>query len=294
MGGISKPKLKISKHSSSDLQDVEVIDLADELSPMPYSKLAPRQYRKLHNLHTSVQKNKLEPSVRLPKEKPQFLYASGKELDLSFLGKSQAIGEDDVLGAEESDEEEFPSPSALAAFLKGDSDGPFDTGNVYEEATPSFAEPDDSLEHLETRMRGLPEPAMRQSPTPKVNSSFANGVFDFDAFDKQYGEPEVFSSPLIRQSRKRERSRSPALPETKHRRVEVEEPETSPPIRTSDYQESPATSENPEVESRKVPKKQPVEQSTQPNDQQPPVPTWVNEFDAELIEGLMGIVDFVE
>jgi ATP-dependent DNA helicase HFM1/MER3 len=255
---------------------------------MPYSKVAPREYRKLHNLHASVQRDKSELSVRLPKQKPQFSYASGHEPDLPFLRKSEVANDDDIFDPGQSDEE-FPSPSALAAYLKGDSDDPFESGNIaYEEATSTGQ--DDSLQSLEAGMLGLEEPVIRRLPTPKVNSSFVNGVFDFDAFDEKYGEPERFSSPLMRDSRKRERSQSPVLPEAKLRRVANQEPEASPLIRTSDNQESSATSEIPKVESRRVVKQQLAQQATQ----QRSVPAWVDEFDAELIESLIGIVDFVE
>jgi ATP-dependent DNA helicase HFM1/MER3 len=267
------------------------------MSPIPYSKLAPREYRKLHNLHTSVQKNKSESAVRLSKQKPQFSYASGKEPDLSFLRKSKAVEEDDIFRSRESEGEEFPSPSALAAFLKGDSGDPFQRGNVtYETATPTSTGIEDSLESLEAGMLGLEEPMMRRPSTPKFSSSFANGVFDFDAFDEKNDEPEVFSSQM-QDSRKRERSRSPVLPKTKHRRVTNEDPETIPPIRTSEHQESSATSNIPEVESRRDPEEYPQKNTThndQQGVQQRSVPAWVDEFDADLIESLMGIVDFVE
>lgn len=308
--GSQNSKPKVAKHSNSDQQDVEVVDLAAELSSTPYSKLAPREYRKLHSLHASVQK--ADTSFRLPKQKPQFSYASENQPDLPFLRKAKVKDADDIFGFEESDEEEdFPSlsaianPSALAKHLKGDSDDPFESGNVkYEEAFQPPADLDGSLESLEVGMVGMDEPLPLRPPTPKINSSFANGVFDFEAFEENYGEPEMYSSPLISTSRKRELSPSPALPQSKYRRVS-QDGETSSAIRNTIEQqiaasvkyESSTPSEIPIVESRRI-KIQDLIEDPQPkveqNNQQRSVPSWVNEFDADLIESLMGSVDFID
>lgn len=273
---------------------MEVIDLAEELSPVPYSKIAPREYHKLHNLYASVQKDNSGSLVRLPKQKPQFVYASGYQPDLSFLRKTDPENDDEILCSGESDGEEvFPSPSALAAYLKGDSDDPFESGYIH---TSSIQDP--SLESLEAGMLGLDEPMPFGPPTPRANSSFANGVFDFDAFNEKYAEPEVYSSPLMRDSRKRDRSRSPALPETKHRRFSQEEPETSPKTRSSGQQEISAPSDISIVESRRIKIQDLIEENSQQNaqrsTQQHSVPAWVDDFDTDLIESLRGIVDFVE
>jgi ATP-dependent DNA helicase HFM1/MER3 len=276
---------------------VETIDLADSLSPVPYSKVAPREHRKLHNLHESVQKNESDASVRLPKRKPQFSYASGAEPDLPFLRNSQSGKEDGMFDAEVSDDD-LPSPSNMAAFLKGDSDDPFKSGSItYNEPTPTSFGQDDSLESLEAGMLALEEPVQSRVSTPKVDASFANGVFDFDAFDDEYGEAIQYSSPLMRDSRKRERSRSPTLPKTKHRRVAkeplVEEPKTTPPIKSSDP-ESYTMSDVPEIESKGIKKQEPTQSNTQQAVDERRVPDWVGEFDSELIDSLMGIVDFIE
>jgi ATP-dependent DNA helicase HFM1/MER3 len=258
---------------------------------MPYSKLAPREYRKLHNVHTNVQKDKADISMRLPKQKPQFSYASGNEPDLPFLRKHNA--NDVSYSGDSAGEEDFPSPSAL---LRGEYNiaDLFESGNVsYKNTTPTSSLQDDSLESLEDGMRGLDETVIVRPPTPKINSNFANGFFDFEAFEEMHGEPARYSSPLMRESRKRERSLSPVSPGFKHRQIPKEGPKTSPPFR-----ELSSTLELPEVECRKVKKKElggkSTEKNSQQSTQQRAVPAWVDEFDADLIESLMDVVDFVD
>lgn len=275
---------------------MEIIDLADDLSPIPYSKLAPREYRKLHNLHTSVQKDKSDASVRLPKQKPQFSYASGNESDFPFLRKPDA---DDVFDSGDSaGEEDFPSPSAL--LTRDDNiDDPFESGNIsYENATPISSLQDDSLKFFQDGMLCLDETVMLRPPTPKVNSSFANGVFDFETFGEMHGEPEMCLSSMMRESRKRERSLSPVSPGLKHRRVAKEETKTSPQMRELGQKEGSSAPELPEVDCRSVMKQglgeETTQQSGQQSTQQRPVPAWVDEFDSNLIESLKDFVDFVD
>src|SRR6187402_2493425 len=97
---LSKPKLKSSYRTDSDLEDVEVVDLAEEEpSPAPYENSAPREYRKLHKLHTSVQQDKV---VRRTKQDPQFSYASGEQPVLSFLNNNEPA--DNTFDPEEFDD----------------------------------------------------------------------------------------------------------------------------------------------------------------------------------------------
>ena len=297
-------KLEGAKHNYSDQNDVEIVDLAEGVSPLQYSKLGPRNYRKLHNLHTRFQKS--NTLARLPKQKPQFSYASGNEPDLPFLRQSKAADDDYIVGSEASDED-FPSPSAIPLvqhLQKGDVD-PFEFGNVnYENAMQTSASLDDSLESLEAGMLGIDEPMPLRPPTPNVNTSFAEGFFDFDAFEENYGDPEPYSSPLMSITRKRERSSTPPLSESKYRRVS-QDAETSSGINSSIKAESSAlieresstTSDIPLVESRRI-KIQDVIEDPPPRVEettlQQSVPAWVNEFDADLIQSLMSSVDFVE
>jgi ATP-dependent DNA helicase HFM1/MER3 len=271
---VSGPKLKLKKEAQSDFDDVEIIDLANELSPVPYPSLGPRDYRKLHSPHTSVQKDKEEKSIRLPKQKPTFSYTTDELPDLPFLRKSEK--NDDSISDFDLDED-FPSPSELVRRSEDDlvpeSDA-LETGvAIYQQALPSSSDHGDCLDGV--GVIRLAKLVALKSSTPKPDLTFDNSVFDFAAFhDPSENEDRLInplmsellsgegasSSPLTRQdpvATKRERSPSPEITDIKHRRV------------------------------TKTDSPQPVPRLSS-------VPAWVNEFDSELIDGLKDFVDFVD
>jgi ATP-dependent DNA helicase HFM1/MER3 len=242
--------------------------LAQAGSPTPYAKLAPRDYRKLHNLHTSVQSDK---SVRLPKQKPGFSYASGQEPLLPFLRSHENFA--DTFDSADSEDDEFPSPSALAGMPsdRPRSPDPFEPFNFRAENAIASSFPENSQASLEAGMLKLAEPAMVDQAGSQVDSSFADGVFDFDAFANSVETPkksispspkkeapknEPASAPIVKESLKRERSATPEVQQAKHRRVTKDELFSQPT--------------------------------------QPVVPDWVNDFDSDLINELKGFVDFVD
>ena len=182
----------------SDSEDAQVIDLAQAISPTPYPKLAPRDYRKLHNLHTSVQSDK---SVRLPKQKPGFSYASGQEPHLPFLHKYENFAVE--FDSEDSGDDDFPPPSALTGIQSDrlQSQDQFESSNLQIEDPTAASFPDNSQASLEAGMLELTEPAMVGPASSQVDSSFANGVFDFDAFATSSETPKKqTSSPPRRES----------------------------------------------------------------------------------------------
>jgi ATP-dependent DNA helicase HFM1/MER3 len=215
----------------------------------------------------SVQSDK---TVRLPKKKPGFSYASGREPHLPFLHKHEKFAEG--FDSADSGDDELPSPFALAGnpdqLQAQDAFESFDL-QVEDPVASSF--PDNSQASLEAGMLELAEPAMIDPAGSQVDSSFANGVFDFDAFatsaetpeksvipppKKKVPEKESASTPIVKESLKRERSTTSELQDVKHRRVTKDEL-VSQPI-------------------------------------QPTVPDWVNDFDSDLINELKGFVDFVD
>jgi ATP-dependent DNA helicase HFM1/MER3 len=272
-----RSKLKVAEHSNSDQQNMEVVDLAEELPPMPHS-IASREYR---NLHTSDQKS--DGSVRLPKQKPQFAYISGSSPDLPFLRRSK-LNDDDVVGSEESEDEDLPSD-------------PLGTSKVGREEPASISTfSEHALSDSEAALLGLEELLPTTSPNPKFNSRFANGIVDLNTFDEEHCNSDAYSSPLMGASRKRERSHSPTLLEGKRHRVSMET-EDSRPMRSSNQTEIPATLSTPVAQNRVVQMQDWID-NPQPNSEQTAkqrsVPAWVDEFDAEFIDSFMGIVDFVE
>ncbi|KAK0124320.1 Sec63 [Cadophora gregata] len=257
-----QPKLKLGHYSDTDDNNAEMVDLSNVLSPVSYSDLAPRDYRKLHKLHTSVQSDKA--SIRL-NQKPHFSYASHKEPEIPFL-KKKSGGLDD--------EQDFPSPSALV----GDND-PFDLDldqveickdNTRETLPLESISPyrDASIESLEADMVAFDHPVTAVHTTPNAGSSFCNELFDFEAFENIGDEPVPISA-------------SGAIGGTSN--ITIPTSGSTPPKRTLSL-----SPEKTEVKHRRIMK----DLSAAPNAYS--FPSWVNEFDSELIAGLENLVEFVD
>ncbi|RDL39659.1 uncharacterized protein BP5553_03999 [Venustampulla echinocandica] len=262
----SKLRLKKAGFQDLDLDDMEVIDLSSEVSPTPSPELAPREYRRLHKPHTGIQEDE---ALRLPKQKPQFQYASSQSAQLPPVSRTE--NRDDSLESISISDDSFPSPSAL---LRGGSKSPdpFEMGDLYNQNDhPSSSFQDGSLESLEAGMIGLSDSMMLRGPTPTLTSSFADRAFDFKAFEvDDDGQKEQSSSEpneLLTQHEclgvsdnlilKRQHSPTPDLEIVKHRRVRRDERAQHTPQGSS-------------------------------------IPAWVDEFDADLIDGLKDFVDFVD
>jgi len=220
----------------------------------------------LNALHNSVQKNHPDKIIRLPKQKPQFEYGSGKEAQLPFRPK---IEKDDVFDSD--NEVDLPSPSALFGRQQ-ESPGPFETSSIpYQDENDISLFLDNSLESLEAGMIGLSDSMMPRGLTPRVDSSFADGVFGFNKYQNN-GQLQAEDTTMTENESLVE---GPAdLPEAK--RYLKREP-------------SPSLDES-EVKHRRISRSELVQERSQA----PSVPAWVDEFDPELIEGLEGIVDFVD
>ena len=283
-------------------KEVGVIDLADTLSPVPYSKLAEREYRKLQKLHTSVQEDK---NVRISKKMPQYSYTNRSTPDLPFLKESQT--EDNQFYSIDDDpffalDDDLPMPSAFEGSNQI-THGPVNVSlDSYSGGKATSSITDDSIESLEAAMLDLNDPMVTvTSPKHRANASFENKVFDFEAFDE--GAPregmnyELFSSPLMRDARTRSQSPhqtsqknqnvslspqslkrigsfSPERLSAKHRRVNMEER----------FDKEEAITDEP-GDKKSVNQDEADRQSR---------PAWVDEMDPEIIQSLIGIVDFIE
>lgn len=250
---------------------MEVVDFAREGKAVEYSDVAPHDYRKLHSLHTKVQGDK---PLRLPKQKAQFSYTNGEEPDLPFLNGKSEVQADDL-----DSDSDFPTFSKVLSENQNSPSAP--TGFHGEQ--PNFSsQVDDSLESLEEAMIGM-EDSMRlqKSPTPKVDSGFANEVFNFAAFDDNPEEDEGYTSPLMqRGTNKRSHSTTPEVSGVKYRRLKKDESATAKDTFL--------------ITNRSL--KEPVE--TEPVIQDDPYPqshpSWVNEMDPSFIDSLKDFVDFID
>ncbi|KAF7955567.1 hypothetical protein EAE96_004493 [Botrytis aclada] len=212
------PMQSLGPGSNQDI--VEVIDLSNVLPQVTYPDVAPGVCRNVRILHTKIQK---DTSVRLPKGQPKFSYASGQMPNLSFMdpdgSKDQRRDDSEHF---DSDEYEFPSPSALltrekqpskdvsvsAIHLPPPSMSLGISKQARNEQQPLPDDPfEDSSGSLEAAMIGLDDSInLRTAPvapnppaTPKLNTSFANNVFDFAAFNSEEVKEQHFSSPLMSQ-----------------------------------------------------------------------------------------------
>ncbi|TAQ86857.1 hypothetical protein B7494_g4813 [Chlorociboria aeruginascens] len=262
-----KSKLAVAKQSNANSSDIEYIVLAEELSPVSYTNMAPREHRKLHTLHTDIREDK---STRLPQTKPRFSYGSGKESNLPFLQSKPTNGlrtkspDPFCSDMDLSDTEDFPSPSTLLKKEHNITDPYLGSTTAHEKSTSTSSSADNSYPNLEAITYELEEPKILppKPTTPQLDSSSARAISDFSTFPDDNRIEEHFSSPLMSEYRKRALviSDSPEMTSVKHRRLTKDEvAETKEQV--SDVSE---------------------------------VPKWVDEFDLDFVEGLKGIVDFVD
>ncbi|CZR57128.1 related to ATP-dependent DNA helicase [Phialocephala subalpina] len=269
---LSQVKFNPENFNSPQASDTELVDLVRVPSPVGYEKVAPREYRKLHDLHTKVQSDK---SIRLPKnKKPQFSHSTGEQPKLPYLQKDDEP-EESFDTPDSDDLQDFDMPTG-AGNLHGDMDMFTETffqetpeNDVDEDALHSSYQ-DESMNSLEQGMMELTDPsltfALPAAPTG-AGASFSNGVFDFEAYENindihesflGQGHPkeEPFSSQASHNPSKRPLSASGEESEAKYRRL------------TKD--DEPAT-----------------------GTQQSQFPDWVKDADPALIDQLKDYVDFV-
>ncbi|KAI6709517.1 hypothetical protein JHW43_007968 [Diplocarpon mali] len=279
----SQLKLKLaSNYNIFEVDNVDTIDLANALSPVPFSGLAPREYRKLHKLHTSVQTDK---SSQRMTQKPEFSYASSKPPDPFFFEKDGNNSTSKLATTEDDDdgsENEFPSLSAsidpnAVGFNSGSDDPCIDIPITPRDNLPfpPAARPPPSSFQKKPLGDSDASPSdlddclsMLRPPSPKVDLSFCSDLFDFAACENKGGLVKAPPS-LVDEGRnndrtlklstalKRHYSVTPDLPETKHRRF------------THSYRSTEAGYEA-------------------------SFPSWVDDLDSNLIDGLKDLVDFLD
>lgn len=285
---------------------MEIVDLAQDYSTS-YSDLAPRDYRKLHNLHGSVQVDK---ALRLVTQKPQYQYGSGNPPQLPFAPSGS--NKEDFFGEMELEDEDFPSPSALIpgykntnmtltvpydiekdsspgdmgypshsrGSIKGDARGLPGSAFSFPDQLPGSSFGEDSLDSLETGMLQLEDLMAKPIPvetSPKRNASFIDGQFDFEAFNNGIDSQ---GSHLSLSAYQPAGLRSPA---SKHTRQMMKRARSSTP-------------EEDVVKCRRVSKNNRAPQILQqaPEPPQPVYPEWLNEFDQDLINGFKDVVEFID
>lgn len=247
-------------------EEIEWIDLT-----RPDIDIAPCKPRHPNHLHKNGQMDKKpDKNIRTPKKNHQFSFASGKSHDLASMKGSGLKKEDvpqdlDPFRSLMSDgEHNLPSPSAFfdnGNEMNGHRDLIASSPKAFIQDAPA-TEPSYLDDSIDTDAASSPRPT----------SNFATGIFDFASFeDGNKGDDRkahLLSPPNTRESLKRRKSSS--------------SPSNSPKVK------APRVTQD-ELTAQSIPKK-----NTIVDEQSKPVPAWVNELDADLVESLMGIVDFMD
>lgn len=98
----------------NNMQNVEMVDLANTRTDDDYAKVAPRAYQSLHQLHKKVNKDSQTPAVAITK--PSCSYKKGGQPKFTFLSHTGSSGKhnDDPSSDYGSGwMDDLPSPSAL-------------------------------------------------------------------------------------------------------------------------------------------------------------------------------------
>ena len=247
--------------------------------------------------------------MRISKQKPQYSYTSGNTPDLPFLKNSQT--EEDPLYSIDNDpffslDDDLPSPSTFIRMKQSSRETVDPSSELHPARDLISSMADDSVRNIEAVMLDVDEPMVgRNSSKLKVDASFENRIFNFEAFDNgpqnedglqnKETEDEISTSSCMRyacarsqsprqnlwreqpvspslQSQKRLSSLSPDRVDVKHQRVSTKQ-RADRKEAAKDESFNLAVPDEPDRQRR---------------------PAWVDEMDPEIIQSLLGIVDFVE
>ncbi|KFY43687.1 hypothetical protein V494_01845 [Pseudogymnoascus sp. VKM F-4513 (FW-928)] len=169
------------------IEDVEIIDLSENRSPVRYEAVAPRDYRKLHALHSNVSNS--EPVQTLRKSKPLAQYGNGTNPYDKFLEKSNPKVDkdgDDLSG------DDLPSPPWLQEQGDASADDAYpgyvadlaDAGSPFGDFGDDIP---DSLFYEAEQMPGGEQISEEESMdeaerVPEATSSFMSAVVDYDEY----------------------------------------------------------------------------------------------------------------
>ncbi|KFY60026.1 hypothetical protein V497_03915 [Pseudogymnoascus sp. VKM F-4516 (FW-969)] len=265
-----------------DIDNVEIIDLSENLRPVPYEAVAPRDYRKLHALHSNVSNS--EPVQTLRNSKPLAQYGNGTNPYDAFLEKSDPkvdVEGDDLSG------DDLPSPSWLVEQSDvsavheypgyvadlADAGSPF---GDFEDDTP------DSLFYEAEQMSEAEKPPEAEEmheveQMPEATSSFVDAVVDYDGYTASR-DFERLAEPM---SLKRGPTDMLQLPE-KRVRVDDELQDERSHLASSETNAETEVYDRTEEETEE--QLSPRKEVTRPE--------WLGEFDADLVAMFEGAVDF--
>lgn len=311
-------------------EEVQTVDLSKEPDPVSYSKLASTGYHKLRNPHTSSQGDK---RLRLPKHNTVASYANGQQPDSSH-GRDESSRMEDLSEGFNSDDDLPSLPELMRHTNKLHNAPSISKQQsaAAEKSLPDYpTKPstvaDDGLDEGNLMSQGLPSYSPDHAGT---GGEFAA----FNAEDEaQFSSPARTSSRKMAYSADTGFKRAPSLDDSTSadgNRGDIDEDddgltrsETTTSKRARVEEASSAGCKRSRVESVSFAEGRFFASPGQPEvvgckrgqtgtetaaavvgeasaanvvetDETKSVPSWVNDFDIDLIEGLKGIVDFVD
>jgi hypothetical protein len=183
--GLKKPlpstKPSVTSKPPGNGHAIEMVDLASRQDPEKYAKNAPREFKKLHELHEKVTNGEFTPV--LPRKKPTFEFKTGNQSRISFHDNAAAAVESSDKPSTDYEADwmdNLPSPSALLNKQ----------AKRKEESPPHEI----SIDYGSSWQDGLPFPSadLHQNNAAIENHAEADSLEDFDLsqFNDDQGDIE--------------------------------------------------------------------------------------------------------
>jgi hypothetical protein len=210
----------MSDEPNNKFEDAEVIDLSHEPPEIRYEDIAPRDYRKLHNLHEKVQKAN---SIKIPNLTKSHTNRNNLKPDIPFLEIKDVSCLEQLENYGDSVSDDLPSPAAL---LRNDVSYTGENHGCTPPVRVASVIIDGSVVSKHTHSGSATGFSMMDSDasvnldaeTLESTTSFVDQVFDFDEYNSNHHGPSP--SPSIGQGLKRLSTSSPSQKEiAKYRRV---------------------------------------------------------------------------
>lgn len=236
------------------------------LPPVPYAQVAPRESRKLHELHTKVQSDN---PIRLPKVKPKFSYSDGEKAELPFLQKRVQQSPESAGSPESEELKGFEPTGSLHDDTNIFDNAFFDIDPVANEDMLLASFQDGSMYSLETGMVETETATLHvvAQPTSNHDSSFPKELFDYPGSRNLYDAPRVQSNLSAQRPTEQTASGSTTRQSFKRHLSPDRIESTSKHLRLSDAESATHLSHR---------------------------PGWTNDVDQNLIDLLGDSVDYVD
>ncbi|KFY73080.1 hypothetical protein V499_06836 [Pseudogymnoascus sp. VKM F-103] len=272
-------QLALKEFDKNDYQfdDMEIIDLSENRPPPRYEKFAPRDYRKLHALHSNVSNS--EPVQMLRNKKPLAQYGNGTRPYDAFLEKSGPKENTDGDGLSGDD---LPSPPWLLeqGDASADDTYPGYVADLADSGTPFGDFGDDIPDSLVYEAEQLPggEQIPEAEPMLEATSSFVDAVLDYDKYTASSNRVSTTEGMVLKRGGSTDLLQ---LPEKRVRVDDVLSDEQSHFASSGTNAETEVHDETGEEMGVEIPVKKEVLR-----------PDWLGEFDIDFVAMFEGSVDF--